>query len=283
MIYYFGIKTKSRPRHRTGFTLIEMMVVMGIILIVAAISLGAFSNVLSGGFTEVVSDMTETLQQARAYAMSNNTYVYVGFDEVNATSTASPPPDASSGANYGLVLVGIAASIDGTSGFNVTTTTPSATKWIHNNSAGTFNLMAISKLMKFPNVHLPAYVAANFAASGIFASSGNMIRPTPGSTSYYLSNPNTPGAAPNALTYGFNWPMGATAANSTYNFAYLIRFGPQGDATLITSTTTASTVPTADYIEIDVEPSHGTAITTTKDVAAIQIDGTTGLVKSYRP
>ena len=231
---------------------------LAISTLVASLSVKAFSGLLSGGFNQVVSDMSETLEQARAYAMANNTYVYVGFDEVDGLSTANPP----AGGN-GLVVVAIVASKDGTDGFN------GGTSWSPYNSAGSFNLMAISKLMKFPNLHLPL-------GSGLPAT-GNMARPTPGSPNDYLGTPaGTSG-------YGFGWPLAAASSSASYNFSNLVRFGPQGDATLLALPSNPSAAPLVDYMEIGLQPTHGNVLSATANVCALQIDGATGVVKSYRP
>jgi len=248
--------SKRISARRSGFTLVEILAVLAIGLIVAALSLKSFSGILSGGFNQVVSDMSETMEQARAYAMANNTYVYVGFDEVAAGSTATPAPTGN-----GLVVVAIAASADGSNGFY------SSQTWSPNNSSGTFNLVAISKLMKFPNIHL-----LNLSAN----TTGTMVRPTPGSQNYYLGTPV------GSSGFGFAWPLAAASSSANYNFSNMIRFGPQGDASIINQTT-GTAAPVVDYLEVGLEPSHGATVTTTGNVCAIQIDGSTGLVKSYRP
>ena len=259
-----GLRAKRKGnRPRSAFTLLELLIVLAIGIIVASLTVRAFSGILAGGFTQVVSDMSETLEQARAYAMSNNTYVYVGFDEVDASSTATPPP-----AGNGLVVVAIVASKDGTDGFNGTTT------WSPNDSTGKFNLVAISKLMKFPNVHLPK--------GSTLPTTGNMVRPTPSDPANdYLDLT----ANPTSANSGFGWPLAAAGAGATYNFSNLIRFGPQGDATILALPSAPTKAPVVDYMEIGLEPTHGNNVPAKlpANVAAIQIDGSTGLVKSYRP
>ena len=274
MIYSRGANGKKVDR-RSAFTLVELLVVLAIVVILGALSFKSFSGILSGGFNQVVSDMSQALAQARAYAMANNTYVYVGFDEVNAADTSTTPATGT-----GLVVVAIAASADGTNGFD-----PGVTTWSPYNSttqsASTYNLVAISKLMKFPNVHLP--LGSTWPTTGIPSpgSTGSLgTRPAPSSPNYFLNltaNPSTAGK-------GFSWPVGFSPGTVNYNFSNLIRFGPQGDATILALTSGTPTVTTVDYIEIGVEPSHGNTVgTTPTNVCALQIDGSTGLVKTYRP
>lgn len=71
---------KKKERRSSGFTLMELLVVIAIIGILAAISgpaLTALTN--SGGVNRTVNAISLLLEQSRAYAMSHNTYVWVGF------------------------------------------------------------------------------------------------------------------------------------------------------------------------------------------------------------
>ena len=71
---------KKKERRSSGFTLMELLVVIAIIGILAAISgpaLTALTN--SGGVNRAVNGISLLLEQSRAYAMSHNTYVWVGF------------------------------------------------------------------------------------------------------------------------------------------------------------------------------------------------------------
>ncbi len=75
-----------------GFTLIELMVVVAIMALMMALS-GPLISSLSGANSvdKAVTDLSNTLEQARAYAMANSTYVRVGFGTV-AKSSSSPIP-----------------------------------------------------------------------------------------------------------------------------------------------------------------------------------------------
>jgi prepilin-type N-terminal cleavage/methylation domain-containing protein len=79
-----SLRSRSGGRCR-GFSLIELLVVMAIIAILAAVAGPAFSAFKgSGGLSKAAFDISNTMQLARAYAMSKNTYVYVGLQEVDA-------------------------------------------------------------------------------------------------------------------------------------------------------------------------------------------------------
>jgi len=232
--------------NRSAFTLVELLLVMTIMAVLSSLVVASLNGILGNTFEQSVSDFSETMEQARSYAMANNTYVYVGVSEVDAASTAATPA-----AGNGLVAVAIAASKDGTDGFNGGTT------W-----AGSGSLVAISKLKLFRNVHLPT-TQLTYA--------GNMSRPV-NNSNYFL------GSATCVATTPFSWPL--TAATPTYNFTKVIRFGPHGDATI-----QGAANQTVDWIEVGMQPIHGNAISSVSanNVTAIQIDGMTGTVRTYRP
>jgi len=65
---------------RDAFTLIEMIVVTGIIAILMVLVAPAFTNLKSAGdVTSAAYTIKGVLDQARAYAKANNTYTWVGF------------------------------------------------------------------------------------------------------------------------------------------------------------------------------------------------------------
>src|SRR5437660_641170 len=90
----------------SGFTLIELLVVIAIIVLVTAFILPAFTSIKGGGdVTSTAYTIKGVLDQARTYAMANDTYTAVGF----AGSIGNTPASVT-----GQVYVATLASTDGT-------------------------------------------------------------------------------------------------------------------------------------------------------------------------
>src|SRR6478609_4961466 len=83
----------TKSRKQCGFSLTELMVVIAIMIIVAAFIAPAFTSLKSAGdVTSAAYNVGGLLEQARAYAMANSTYVWVGFEEVDASKDSSANP-----------------------------------------------------------------------------------------------------------------------------------------------------------------------------------------------
>ena len=92
---------------------------MAIIAILSSLAIPAFNAIRGGGsLTKAANDISGILEQARAYAMAQNTYVWVGFKKEGADT----------------LLVGVSASPSGTTNTN--------------------NLVSISRLVRIENLQL---------------------------------------------------------------------------------------------------------------------------------
>src|SRR5207237_6773668 len=82
---------------------------MGIIAVLMALVVPAFTTIKSGtDATSAAYTIKGILDQARTYAMANNTYTWVGFYEEDVSSTTPATPGT------GRLVMSIVASKDGT-------------------------------------------------------------------------------------------------------------------------------------------------------------------------
>jgi prepilin-type N-terminal cleavage/methylation domain-containing protein len=72
-----------------GFSLVELLVVMAILVVMLALA-GPAMNALKGAndVNQAAADLSGILEQARAYAMANNTFTYVGLHQVTGTDSS---------------------------------------------------------------------------------------------------------------------------------------------------------------------------------------------------
>ena len=244
----------------------ELMLVMAIMIVVATFIAPAFTTMKSAGdVTRTVYNISGVLEQARSYAMANNTYVWIGFKEVDASKDVSVSPQTT---GTGRVAIAIVASRDGTRGYDATSSSLPNPAWTTYNNGG--NLVAISKLQQFENVHLATTLNGFGNQPPI---TGNMARPYIQSNNYVIGN------APTSVT-PFDWPLGSAINAGQYSFQKVINFDPQGVARIQYSTNTDGI---GAYIEVGLQQTNGTTVSSSLNVAALQIDCMTGSVRKYRP
>jgi prepilin-type N-terminal cleavage/methylation domain-containing protein len=67
-----------------GFSLVELLVVMAVLVVMLSLA-GPAMNALKGAndVNQAAADLSGLLEQARAYAMANNTFTYVGLYQAN--------------------------------------------------------------------------------------------------------------------------------------------------------------------------------------------------------
>ena len=227
---------------------------MSIIAILLVLIAPAFTTLKSGADVTSAADTVKgVLDQARTYAMANNTYTWVGFFEEDV-STASTNP-ATAGA--GRIVMSIVASKDGTMMYTaplsiVTALLPA-------------NLIQVGKLTKIDNTHL-LHLQSYPPTTPTSDSFGN--RPAVSSTAAQLGD-DTP---PNPILR-FQYPLGSTPQ---YTFSKIVQFNPRGEAVIDNSNYTSTAVS-----EIGIQPTHGVTLTLT-NYSAIQLTGMSGDVKIYR-
>jgi prepilin-type N-terminal cleavage/methylation domain-containing protein len=291
--YYFAVLPRRSPvverkphawravvvQRRGAFTLIEMLVVMGIMALLMVLVAPAFTSLKSAGdVTNAAYGIQGLLDNARTYAKANNTYVFVGFTEVDSSVDSSVTPQVTTGsAPYGRVAVAVVASKDGTRQFQYATTNQ-GDDWTANYANGS-NLIALGTVQRYENLH---FLNVNFPSWTPAAHpNSNMARNQPlGGTAYTL------GVSPSSVT-PFTWPLGSPLTSGyQYRFNKVINFDPQGIARIAYSTNADEI---AQVMEIDLQQNHGTVTPTppsNQDVGnqvVIQIAPTSGAIRVYRP
>jgi prepilin-type N-terminal cleavage/methylation domain-containing protein len=255
-----------------SFTLLELLVVIAIIAILMVLVAPAFTNIKSGNdITTAAYTITGVLEQARSYAMANNTYVYVGFYEeapTSASATNATPPYP----GKGRLLLASVASKDGTASCEDQNSTTSnripltATK-----------ITQISKLVKVEGVHMTDIGAPPTSTPSPSPASGSIdVRPdfpyTSGSPTFDYQNRINSGdthSPENQTLYPFS--------AQGYTFYKTLRFNPRGEASI------NSTYALRQIAEIGFRPTHGSAVdANSTNVVAIQFGGVGGNFKIYR-
>ncbi len=269
----------SRRERPGGFTLLELLIVIGLIAILLVLVGPAFTTMKSGSdVTSAIYEVKGVLENARAYAKTNHSYVFVGFAEVDSSIDASVSPQISTGDTpYGRVAVAVVASKDGTSQYQYATT-DQGTDWKANYANGA-HLVAVGKLQTYENVH---FVPVDFGSWSPGAHpDSKMARYQPTGPPYILSNAASTSVTP------FTWPLGSPLDSGyQYRFDRVINFDPTGIARIATANNGDAI---AHVIEIDFQPTHGTVVPAPpedQDVgthAVIQLGTTSGAVRVYRP
>jgi type II secretory pathway pseudopilin PulG len=258
----------------SAFTLLELLIVVGIIAVLLVLLAPAFKTIKSGGdMTSAMYGIRGLLEMARTYAKANHTYVFVGFAEVDSSVDPSVSPQV---AGNGRVAVAVVASKDGTRQVPFTSTDP-ASDWTANYANGS-HLVALGKLERYENLHF----LVDFGSwTPTDHPNSNMARYQPTGPPYILGNAGSSSVTP------FTWPLGSPLDSGyQYRFDRVINFDPTGVARIATSTNADEI---ARIMEIDFQPTHGTLVPSSpanQDVgnhAVIQIAPTSGATRIYRP
>jgi prepilin-type N-terminal cleavage/methylation domain-containing protein len=237
---------------KKAFTLTELLVVVAVMSALTTLIVPALSGLrTAGNITNSAYEIASILQRARTYAMTHNTYVWVGFHEESASPTAS----ANTPGN-GRVLIAMAASIDGTQIFDNSATTA---------SLPSSRIVAVEKLLCLNNVHL-ADLAAPAGGNNPTSLDGRPDHPYTGdSSSKFRVNSESSAQTPHPLNM------------LQYTFNQTVRFSPNGEASINGETD----LPRIG--EIGLCPTQGSRVdSSNKNVAAIQFTGAGGNVEIYR-
>ncbi|MGB8352335.1 MAG: prepilin-type N-terminal cleavage/methylation domain-containing protein [Chthoniobacteraceae bacterium] len=263
-----------------AFTLVELMVVIAIMVALAALAVPAFTAIKgSSDVTKAVYDISGALDQARTYAMANNTYTWVGFFEEDGSQSSTNPATAGTG----RVVISIVASKDGTSYSSLLIDGAYPKPFGAGDQSNQVTLLSVGKPIKISNIHV---VAANNGQS-----SGN-TPPRPavpnayqvGDPSFATHNTFAQQSVSNPTTFTFPLTTAANAAQAQYTFTNIIEFNPQGEPSKIVDG--VSNGPQS-WLEAAIQPTHGNVIDpkyagTLKVPGAVLIEGISGRVEIFR-
>ena len=257
----------SRCWQEHAFTLLELLAVIAIIVLITALAIPTLSgNKGAADVNQAAYDVAGALQQARAYAITNNTYVWVGITEVDQSQSSSASPQAT---GYGRLAMAVIASKDGTKIYDETASNIGV-DWAAKTAGGT-GLIQIGKLLRLEKTHLADSLGA--------PTSGKMQRPAVSSV-YRLGNASC------ASVLSFSYPLGKTASSPQYVFTKVIQFDSQGTAKIMMKSNYDTII---EWMEIGLQQMKGTnppptpANPNVGNHIALQLDGLTGALKMYRP
>ena len=237
------------------------MVVIGIIVALTLLVTPAF-NAIKGGtdITNAAYTIKGVLEQARAHAVVNTTYVWVGFfEEAGSTSSTNPAT-----AGNGRVVICTVASKDGTAIYS-SVTSPA----VDLDPGGT-KLVQVGKVLKVDGTHLRTFALGTGDGTDTFVG-----RPTvPGSNPENAQIGDT--SPPDSLRY-FHYPPSRPETEAQYRFKKMFQFSPRGECRPQNDNYTIRTI-----MEVNIQPIHGSTLDNSKP-CAVQVTGFSGNTKVYRP
>jgi Tfp pilus assembly protein FimT len=252
----------------SAFTLLELLVTLGVVSVIFALVTPAIKGMTSSAdLTRAAYTIQGALDQARMYAVANNTYTWVGFsEEDNAQPSQSPAVPG-----VGRVVIVMMASRDGTRIYDKTQAlVGSPSPQVLSPS----RLVLIGKPIKLNNVHI-----FNAASQQVGTRAAGIIK-----------DQNIVGLTSQPLFFSMQYPLVGTEG---YTFGVrpvrssggmpvangIVQFNPRGEAI---SDAGPLIVPAA-VLEIAIKEAHGKRAATGANVIALNISGLTGQTTLFRP
>jgi prepilin-type N-terminal cleavage/methylation domain-containing protein len=244
-----------------GFSLIELLVVMAIMAVLTAVTLPSIEGLNSSGkFNQSISEIAGILEQARSYAVGQNTYVWVAFYPLDSSQLTGSQQDMSG--NH--LIVATYASNDGTdpikwnggAPYTIPYTSPTTGTVI----SPIFKLRNLTQLLMAPGGSGQSYLTFN---NGIL----------PGAMTGSVASP--------AANVTFQCPLPGTGVTlgqqpvpNGDQECYLVEYTPLGDAQVAPGF--------SNVIRMDCQPMKAKGIVDNHNIASLGINGLTGLTTVYR-
>lgn len=254
----FPLRT-TNSRLRRGFSLVELLAVIGIIALMSVLVAPALKRTDSD-FTNSVYAIQAALDQARTFAVSNNTYTWVGFFEENGASPSIKPAQV----GIGRLVISIVASQDGTSIYNRDTALNGSSQTLDSS-----RLIQIEKLIVLNGVSVldASTRAVGQRPAGLINSQKELIALSTATPLFTFTYP---------LTGTPQYTFGAANTNGSNG---IVQFNAQGEAM---SCTGPLDTPVAN-LEICIQPATGSTVVNSSNLAALDLCGLTGQTTIYRP
>jgi prepilin-type N-terminal cleavage/methylation domain-containing protein len=243
-----------------ALSLVELLIVIAIAGVLATLAVPALSG-LNGAnkLTSAAYTIQGALDQARTYAVANNTYTWVGIYEEDGSQPSQTP--ARSG--IGRVVISVVASQDGTSVYKK--------KAAEAQTAQTLTpgrLIQLGKTIRLENVH-------------ILDASGEKVGQRPAGL---IKAKDIVGLASSPQLFSFQYPLTGAAA---YTFGRgpgpgasgVVQFNPQGEAVC----NSGSITNPSSNLEIAIQEARGSQVGNSANIIALNIGGLTGQTTMYRP
>lgn len=243
-------------RNGDGYSLVELAIVIAFIAAMLVLAAPAFIDIAgAGNVTQAAQEVAGALESARAYAMANHTYVWVGFYEEDGLQASATPAVA----GIGRIVISTVASKDGSIIYDPNDVKSPAT------IIDPARLIQVNELVWISRMHLKTFAVGS--------GTGDTFDTRPKATKNLAQIGDV---SPSPSLTPIQYPLGCSPAMAQYTFKKVIQFSPLGEARV--NNTNYDLRP---VVEIGMQPLRG-KVPDAANPAVVQITGILGNVKIYR-